>query len=95
MLDVLKSRDSAKTAQVPSAAVRAGLTDLRKLRPMVDPTARPLLDAWSRFVSAWNDYEQHEASAADVDTQRQSLLDEMSKEQADLDMMQKMLKEGV
>ena len=96
MLGILKERSDARTpTHVPSAAVSAGLADLRKLRPLADPGIRPLVDAWSRFIVALSDFEEGIGSRQTLETQRQSLLDEMTKEQADADMMQKMLKEGI
>ena len=96
MLGILNERaDSTASGQVPSAALRAGLMDLRKLRPLADADVRPLIDAWARFIQAWTALQQGTGSSETLETQRQFLLDEMAQEQADSQMMQKMLKEGV
>jgi Lon protease (S16) C-terminal proteolytic domain len=96
MLIILKERaDSKQAHQVPSAAVQAGLADLRKLRPMSDQNVRPLIDAWARFIEAWNSFQQGIGSNQTVQRQAQSLEDEMAKENSNADMMQKMLKEGI
>jgi hypothetical protein len=96
MTDALKQRsDSDATASVPSSVVRTGLANLRKLRPLADPNVRPLIDAWSRFIGAWNEMQEGFGSPRSVEEQRQSLLDEMAKENANEDLMQKMLKEGM
>jgi Lon protease (S16) C-terminal proteolytic domain len=96
MAAILAERqESRQKNQVPSAAVQAGLADLRKLHPLADPNIRPLLDAWSRFIQAWSSFDQGIGSAQSVQRQGQSLLDEMAKENANADMMQKMVKEGI
>jgi hypothetical protein len=95
MLTALIERNESKEAsKVPSAVLRTGLADLHKLRPMADPKVRPLIDAWVRFLQAWNDLQTGEGSAHRLETQRQSLLDEMAKENSDPKLMQKILKEG-
>jgi len=96
MVDALKERSGSKAAQsVPSSVVRTGLAKLRELRPLADPTMRPLIDAWVRFIAAWNQMQEGLDSPKEVEQQRQLLLDEMAKENADADLMQKMLKEGI
>lgn len=81
--------------RMPSGAVRSGLADLRKLRPLADPKIRPQIDAWTRFIAAWNEYEGGGAPAADVERQWELLQDELRKEQADPELMRKLLREGV
>jgi hypothetical protein len=96
MLDVLQQRDASRDRnKVPSGVIRSGIADLRKLRPLADPKVRPLVDAWLKFIGAWNDLQQGEGSAQTLEAQRQSLLDEMAREQADPQSMQKMLKDGM
>ena len=96
MLDVLKQRsESSEAHSVPSSVVRTGLANLRKLRPLSDASVRPLIDAWSRFIGAWNELQEGIGSSQTVEEQRQSLLDEMAREHADADLMQKQLKEGI
>ncbi len=96
MADALQERDDSPAASdVPSSVVRAGLASLRKLRPMADESVRPLIDAWSRFIGAWNQLQEGIGSAHSVEEQRQSVLDEMARENSDPDLMQKMLKQGM
>jgi len=96
MMDVLKQRsDSNATDSVPSSVVRNGLANLRKLRPLADPAVRPLIDAWVSFIGAWNEMQEGIGSPQSVEKRRQALLDEMAKEDADVDLMQKMLREGM
>lgn len=96
MLAILTERaESTRTQKVPSAVIRAGLVDLRKLRPIADPNVRPLVDACARFIEAWNYLQQGSGSLDDLETQRESVLDAMAKEQSDPKLMQKMLKEGI
>ena len=93
---VLQRRDKGNSAgAVPSSAVKAGLADLRKLRPLADESVRPLIDAWSRFIEAVAALQEKTGSQQAVERQRQVLLDEMARERADADMLQKMLKEGM
>ena len=80
---------------MPSGVVRAGLADLRKLRPLADAKVQPLIDAWSKYIGALNQMQQGMGSSRDVEENRQLLLDEMAKEHADADLMQKMLREGM
>ena len=96
MVEILTERTgSNQNHQVPSAVVRAGLVDLRKLRPIADPNVRPLVDACARFIEAWNYLQQGSGSLNDLETQRESVLDAMAKEQSDPKLVQKMLKEGI
>ena len=96
MMDALKERsDSAATPSVPSSVVQTGLANLRKLRPMAVENVRPLIDAWARFIGSWNEMQEGLASPHSVEEQRQKLLDEMAKEDANADLMQKMLREGM
>jgi hypothetical protein len=96
MADVLKARaDSNAVPSVPSSVVRTGLATLRKLRPIADPNARPLIDAWSGLITAWHQMQEGLGTPDTVEKKRQAVIDEMAKENADADLMQKMLKEGM
>ena len=96
VMDVFQNRAKGKTVTaVPSTAVKAGLADLRKLRPMANEAVRPLVDAWSKFIDAIAALQERGGSQQAVERQRQVLLDELARERADSDMMQKMLKEGM
>jgi len=96
MADVLKARsDAGAPSSVPSSVVRTGLTSLRKLRPIADENVRPLIDAWASFLSAWNEMQEGLATPDSVESRRQVVIDEMAKENADADLMQKMLREGM
>jgi hypothetical protein len=96
MEDALKERgESTAAPAVPSSLVRTELASLRKLRPMADESVRPLIDAWVRFIGAWNEQQEGFGSAQSVEEQRQAVIDDMAKENADADLMQKMLKQGM
>jgi hypothetical protein len=96
MLSILSQRSDAGAARaIPSTAVRMGLIDLRKLRPMADPSKRALIDDWVQFIEALSDFQDGSGSGQRLEEKRQALLDEMAKENADADLMQKQLKEGV
>ena len=94
MLEILVERNG-QGRQVPSGAVKSGLADLKKLRPLADPNVRPLIDAWANFIDAFSDMQSGAASGQRAESKRQALLDEMAKQKANADMMQKMLKEGI
>ena len=94
-LDRRSEHGGRAAVDVPPASLRSGLADLRKLRPLADPRTRPLIDAWSRFVGAVNAYQQHGATANDVDRERQRLSDEMQRQQSDPVVMQQLLNEGI
>jgi hypothetical protein len=96
MLGVLNERAAVDGSnKVPSTVVRAGLQNLAKLRPLVDPKVQPLIDDWSRFIQAWNALQQGTGSLDTAEATRQRLIEESVKEGTDADMMQKMLKEGI
>jgi hypothetical protein len=96
MIDLIQQRAGSKElSRVPSAAIKAGLIELRKLRPMADANVRPLVDALIRFIDACDDVQSGKGSVENMQKQAQALLDEMARERADVKMMQKMLKEGV
>jgi hypothetical protein len=93
-LDSLEQHEE-KPRIVSSVVVRSGLADLRKLLPIANDSARPLVEAWLRFLQAWNDHQEGNGSLRAIEAQRQSLLDEMKREESDPKLMQKMLKEGI
>jgi hypothetical protein len=96
MLAVLNERVVVDGAnKVPSTVVRSGLENLTKLRPLVDAKVQPLVDAWSRFIQAWNALQAGTGSLDTAEATRQRLIEESVKEGTDADMMQKMLKEGI
>ncbi len=79
----------------PSSVIRNGLIELHKLRPLADPADRPLIDAWVRFIEAANATLDGTGSRQNLDRQRQLLLDEMANEDADPELRQKVLKQGM
>ena len=96
MMAMVNERAGSRDAhQVPSAVVRSGLIDLRKLRPKADPNVRPLIDAWVKYIVTCNDWLEGETSAQELETQRQLLIDEMTKENTDAELMQKQVREGI
>lgn len=96
VLDLFLQRGKTKNTQaVPSAAVKAGIADLKKLRPMANESVRPLIDCWVRFIDAVAARQERGGPQETVERTRQALLDEMARESADADMLQKTLKEGI
>jgi hypothetical protein len=94
MLPILKNRDY-RSHPVPSSTVRTQLAELDKLRPMADPKIQPLIDAWSHFLRAWTAQQSGEGSYAEVNGQLQKLQDEVATVNADPDLNQKLLNEGM
>lgn len=95
MLPILTERSQLGNVKVPSTVLRDGLGDLKKLRPMADESVRPLIDAWYRFIWGWNMFQAGNVSRETLESQAQAIDDAMAKLQADQDLMQKMLKEGI
>ena len=62
---------------------------------MADESVRPLIDAWYRFIWGWSMLQAGNESQEMLDKQSQAIDDAMTKLQADQDLMQKMLKEGM
>ena len=79
----------------PSSVVRLGLASLRKLRPLADASTRPLIDDWASYIGAADAYVNDVGSRSAMERRRQALLDEMSKLQADPEMMQKVMRQGM
>ena len=85
--------EAEKSGSVRGRAIRAGGP------PQASSARRPRRPpAAGRVVAvhrAWSSFEQGLGSAQGVQRQAQALFDEMAKEDANADMMQKMLKEGI
>jgi hypothetical protein len=94
-LPTLLDAANAKAGQSTPEAVNLGLGSLRKLRPLSDIRVQPLIDAWSEFIQAISDAEAGRASADLIDDKRHALLDVMARLDANQDMIEKMLHEGV
>jgi hypothetical protein len=56
---------------------------------------QPLIDAWSRFIFAWDGQQQGTVSKENLAKACQALMDEMTRLEDDQELMQKMLKEGM
>ena len=96
MLPILKNRATFDSQhQITAAAIHQQLADLEKLRPIADPTTQPLIDDWSHFLRAWSAVQSGGGSTTAVDTQFQKLSDEVSSLNADPDLDQKLLNEGI
>ncbi len=81
--------------RVSSSTVEDGLRKLDKVRRMADPKIIPLVDAWRNFIKEMDDVETGNASPANLENRRQAVLDAMSKLDADRDLMEKMMHEGI
>jgi hypothetical protein len=96
MLPILNERfDTHEKQTVTSGVVRTGLADLHKLLAIADENVKPLITAWMRFIETYNDLTQGTTTVKNDEAQRQALLDEMTREETNPDLMQKKLKEGM
>jgi hypothetical protein len=62
---------------------------------MVDPHVVQLVDAMSNYLTGWLSLDNGRGTADDLETKRQDVLYAMKKLEANTDLMQKMLKEGI
>jgi hypothetical protein len=101
MMPILDERDKLTAPTKPSNAVIEGIAELKKLQPLADESVRPLIDAWSKFISDWSRFQAADAkkfgdgSKEVLETEAQSVSDAMAKLKMDEKIMQKMLKEGI
>ncbi|HTW94837.1 MAG TPA: S16 family serine protease, partial [Tepidisphaeraceae bacterium] len=96
MLPILSERAKFDPEhRVPSSTVQEQLADLDKLRPIADPEIQPFIDAWTHFIRALVTLQNGYGSADGVRTAYQRLLDESAKIDADPDLSQKLLDEGM
>jgi len=80
---------------IPKKSAQDSLVDLFKLRPKVDPSVLPLVDALSNYLTAFISYDDGHAIIADLQKRRDDVLYAMRKLETDTALMQKMLKEGI
>lgn len=78
-----------------SLVVQEVLHSLDKVRQLADPQVVPFVNAYRLYIEALNDLEYHRASPNMVEERRQVVLDTLAKLQADRDLMEKMLYEGI
>jgi Lon protease (S16) C-terminal proteolytic domain len=84
--------DQVQSPDVSNVAIEAGIKSLRHLRPMADLSVQPLIDAWIDFSIA---LEGQNKWTPDVASKAQAVRDVQAKLNADQDLAQKMLKEGI
>jgi hypothetical protein len=94
-LPTLVNPSDAKPGQATPEAIDLALRDLKKLRPMSDLRVQPMIDAWSEFISMCSEAEAGRATEDQLDAKRQALLNVMAHLNANKDMIEKMLNEGV
>jgi len=95
-LPILKDRTNFDSKhQITSSAVQQQLVDLNKLRPIADEKIQPLIDAWVRLLRTWSALESGGGSSAGMDALIQKLTDEIAIVNADPDLNQKLLTEGM
>ncbi|MGA2582491.1 MAG: S16 family serine protease [Tepidisphaeraceae bacterium] len=86
---------SGTKSPVLPAMVEESLKRLLLVHQRSDPHIVPLIDAWSDWIQASSDYESGNASDDYLETKRQAALDAMTKLQANRDLIEKMLHEGM
>jgi hypothetical protein len=90
--DQLKS--GTKSPVLP-AMVDESLNRLRLVHQRSDPHILPLIDAWHDWIQASSDYESGDASDDYLESKRLAVLDAMTKLQANRELIEKMLHEGM
>lgn len=92
---LLDQQKSGEKVQLMPESIEQGLRDLHNLRPMADVRIQPLIDAWSEFIQAWSDAQSGQGSYPLAESKRQALLATMNKLNANRELAQKMLQEGI
>jgi hypothetical protein len=95
MLPTIYASEGQQTTSlenVSTVAIESGIRSLRHLRPMADLSIQPLIDTWIDFSST---LEQEGGWTPDVAAKAQAIRDALAKVNADQDLAQKMLKEGI
>ncbi|MGA2582490.1 MAG: S16 family serine protease [Tepidisphaeraceae bacterium] len=90
--DQLKS--GTKSPVLP-AMVDECLNRLRLVHQRSDPQILPMIDAWQDWIEASSDYESGNASDNYLESKRLAVLDAMTRLQANRDLIEKMLHEGM
>jgi len=83
------------TPQLTAAATDAALKELHKLRPLADLRVQPYVDAWIDFIQGCDQLRQGTTTWQMVETKHQALLNEGIKLDANRDLAEKMLHEGI
>jgi len=92
MLPILKYTDPSRHHDQVPAGLSKSLEDLQKLRAICDPQTRPLIAAWTQFIRTWN---SPHPSANTIIDDRNRVVEQMQRLNADQDLMQKMISEGI
>jgi len=87
-----EGQQTASLGNVSTVAIEAGIRGLRHLRPMADLSIQPLIDTWIDFSTA---VQQQGRWTPDVAAKAQAIRDALAKVNADQELAQKMLKEGI
>jgi hypothetical protein len=86
---------AADRQRVPPAAVTEGLRALDRLNPIADPAMQPLVRAYREFIGAVSEVQSGRGSPANLRAKAQAVEDAEAKVNANRDVMEKMLQEGV
>jgi hypothetical protein len=77
------------------SAVDAALAKLNKLRPIADLTVRPWIDSWIDYIQACNELRLGEATTDYTNEKYQEMMNQSVKLDANQDLSEKLLHEGI
>lgn len=95
MWDNLAAQSQGGKTQLTQAIVDTILGKLNKVRPLSDLTVRPYIDAWIDYIQVCNDMRMGEASEGFANEKYHELMDASSKLDANRDLAEKMLQQGI
>jgi hypothetical protein len=92
---VSPAKGNGAPTPLTKAAVDAALGKLNKLRPIADLTVRPWIDSWITYIEACNGLRLGQATRDYVQQKYQAMMEESVKLDANEDLSEKLLREGV
>jgi hypothetical protein len=96
LLDSINQQKAAgSVTPLNPSAVDAALTKLNKLRPIADLTIRPWIDSWIDYIHACDELRQGEVSRQYANEKYQAMMNEAVKLDANQELSEKMMHEGV
>jgi hypothetical protein len=95
MMDTLAAQAQGGKIQLSETIADAILVKLNKVRPLSDLTVRPYIDAWIEYIEACNNLRLGGATQDFANQKYHDLLDAATKLDANRDLAEKMLHEGI
>jgi hypothetical protein len=83
------------SSQVSDYSADIALTKLRKLRPLSDMAVRPYIDSWIDDIQAYDEWRRGAVTAQFVNDKYQEVLNAATKLDANRDLAEKMLHQGI